>query len=105
MTMADWLRENGPATNEESPYDKLLNGTTRRAGVRRLYPTKGPGQSSGAGHVVAVYYLPEHHTKEEVLRKFFEANPAWVELSGKELVRNFPPEFRDTARGMTWGMR
>lgn len=83
-----YLKEHGPATLEELPGDKV-SPTERREGVWKLKLGGGPMGSSDSmgGKPRLVYYLRDEHSRAEVLRKFLEANPKFLEAKTGHAAR------------------
>lgn len=85
-----YLEAHGPTAVKELPtnvsYDDKIAGVW-------VFKLNGAGSNGGArtgtgGQILAVAWLPEDHTKEQVLRAFLDANPHLVEAKTRNgLVR------------------
>lgn len=95
------IRELGPATRDELRYTDLTG--LREYGV---YPLclKTAAPTVGYGQQTSVYYLPDEQSKEQVVRKYIEANPKIVDGKSKRqlvvLFRKAGPEFKQAAQNV-----
>lgn len=71
-SVVEYLKENGPSTQEEIPGDVGIHHRYK-SGIDRLSVTTG-----SLGKQRTVYHLPEH-SPENTVRKFLETNPDIVD--------------------------
>lgn len=95
------LRERGPVTQDEIAYSDMAS--LREHGVFSLLLKTSP-PTLGYGQQTPVYYLPDEHSKEQVVRKYIETNPELVtDKSKTQLVMMFKkagPEFKQAAQNV-----
>ena len=86
----EYLRENGPASLEELPNNKVST-EDRMMGIWK-FTVSGQGDSGGSyvgtgGHVTSVYYLEDEHDRRAVVEKFLNENPKLVETKSRKGLR------------------
>jgi len=93
------MRERGPITQDEIRYKYMTD--LRQYGVHSLQLKTAP-PTQEYGQQTPVYYLVDEHAKEEVVRRYVQANPVLVDgKSRRQFVSMFKkggPEFKRAAQ-------
>lgn len=82
------LREHGPAPLGSLPVSSV-NIRARIWGARKFGPKKNSSNSGGVGTLRHVWYLEGTHSKTDVVRAWFDANPRFVEAASEHQAKGF----------------
>lgn len=89
------VARSGPCTTEEMCNN--ANAVDKTMGLQKFNLTPSSPQAKRGGNPTCVYYIEELHDKEEVVRRWVEANETNVRvMSDSGLYRATPREFRST---------